>query len=261
MGLGIFSSSMSVVESHIEESLQADVQATERKTCLNCETQLDGEFCHICGQPASTEKYSLKTLFQEIYAQLRKFEATKTMKTFGALMSRPGGFVNDFLAGKRVSFIGPVRYLFYAIFIEITIKLFVSQFFPGAVSIGVGQSTLMAELTNLGLSVIWGLCWAVVFWKAEMNLVEYTVAAIYFAGHLSFLSAILTAVFILVPASVVDSHANYAFVDLAVTFVYSFFFAWGVFGERWWSTILKQMVAFAGFAAAYTLISSYITFG
>lgn len=249
---------MSVIECQSTKNTHARAVMSAPGVCLNCETPLDGEFCHVCGQPASTERYSLTTLFQEIYAQLKKFDATKTVRTFGALMVKPGDFVNGFLAGKRVKFVGPVRYLFYGIFIEITIRIFLTQFFPDAVLPGSDRSALMAELVNLGLSVLWGLCWAVVFWKAEMNLVEYTVAAIYFAGHLSFISAILAPVLLVASRSSEVFGSNTLHVDLAFSFAYSIFFARFVFGESWRATIAKQLLVFAGFVAALTLFVSFI---
>ena len=258
MASAFFRGSMSVIECQALGSTNAKAVASRPKECLNCETPLDGEFCHVCGQPASTERYSLTTLFQEIYAQLKKFDATKTVRTFGALMVKPGGFVNGFLAGKRVKFVGPVRYLFYGIFIEITIRLLLAQFYPDAALHESDRSTLMSELSNLGLSVLWGLCWAVVFWKAEMNLVEYTVAAIYFAGHLSFVSAILTPVLFFASWSGVVVGSGIAHFDIAFSFIYSIFFARFVFGGSWRATIAKQLLVFAGFVAALTLLASFI---
>lgn len=222
---------------------------SDTKICLNCETPIDGEFCSFCGQAASTERYSLSTLAQEIYTHLRKVEAAKTLRTIWSLTVSPGTFVRDYLKGKRVSHINPVRFFFYAFFIEVTVKLAVFSAFPNNPIVERVQSGMTIELMNFVLTILWGLIWSVLYYKEELNLVEYIVAAIFFVAQTFLLSSFV--LLLMLPFSGYLSHpaASFNYTDLGVYFGYSCVFAYALFNARWPMLILKQTIVAVIFLA------------
>jgi hypothetical protein len=78
--------------------------------CVNCDTPLQGAYCHVCGQKAATQRFSLAHLLHEIPHAVfhvdRGFFAT-----LRHLFTRVGGLVNDYLDGKRARYFNPFTLL------------------------------------------------------------------------------------------------------------------------------------------------------
>ena len=80
--------------------------------CSNCDTELQGEYCHNCGQSAREYKTSIKQLIHDFFSSYFTIDS-KLFRSIIPLLFKPGFLVNKYLAGKRVSFIRPLRmYLF-----------------------------------------------------------------------------------------------------------------------------------------------------
>lgn len=230
--------------------------AAAGKNCLNCETAIDGEFCKVCGQASSAERYSLSSLAQEVYIQLRKIEAAKTARTVWALTVSPGQFVRDYLAGKRVAYINPVRYFFYAFFIEVTVKLAAVSVVPENPLVVQAQGGITIELMNFGLTIVWGLLWSVLYYKADLNLIEYVISAIFFVAQTFILSAALLLVMLPFAVALPSPAVIHASIDLAVYFAYSCIFAYTLFNVRWPILILKQILVAVIFVAIIWILFS-----
>ncbi|MFS4494817.1 DUF3667 domain-containing protein [Maribacter sp. 2308TA10-17] len=80
--------------------------------CTNCDHPLDvsDRFCPNCSQANSTKKLTLKDFIEEFFASLISYDS-KLLKTFSALLTKPGKITRDYIAGKRVSYTNPFRFL------------------------------------------------------------------------------------------------------------------------------------------------------
>ena len=80
--------------------------------CSNCGHPLDksDRFCPNCSQANSTKKLSLKDFFDEFFASLISYDS-KLLRTLTALLLKPGKITRDYIAGKRVSYTNPFRFL------------------------------------------------------------------------------------------------------------------------------------------------------
>jgi len=80
--------------------------------CLNCGHPLDisDRFCSNCSQLNSIKKPSLKEYMLEFFSSVFSYD-TKLFKTLAALLLRPGKITRDYIAGKRVSYTNPFRFL------------------------------------------------------------------------------------------------------------------------------------------------------
>lgn len=80
--------------------------------CTNCGHPLDmsDRYCPSCSQANSTKKLTLKDFFDEFFASLISYDS-KLLKTLTALVLRPGQITKDYVAGKRVSYTNPFRFL------------------------------------------------------------------------------------------------------------------------------------------------------
>lgn len=80
--------------------------------CLNCSTQLQGDYCHVCGQKAFLHKENFFHFLFEFIADYFHFDG-KFFKTTKALFSKPGVLSKDYINGKRKTYLNPIQmYLF-----------------------------------------------------------------------------------------------------------------------------------------------------
>lgn len=82
--------------------------------CLNCQSDLQGNFCAACGQERIQNSITIRSLFENI-ARILLFAESPLLRTVKQLIMRPGHFVNEYLLGKRKPFMGPVHFFFLLI--------------------------------------------------------------------------------------------------------------------------------------------------
>lgn len=85
---------------------------TDRRTdtCLNCDQLLseDYKFCPNCGQKNSDNNVSVLTLLEDIFSNYFSLDS-QFSKSFVPFFFKPGVLTNQFIEGKRVRFIQPVK--------------------------------------------------------------------------------------------------------------------------------------------------------
>ncbi|MGH9419241.1 MAG: DUF3667 domain-containing protein, partial [Thermoanaerobaculia bacterium] len=76
--------------------------------CLNCSAELSGRWCSQCGQRATPVRPTLHELLHEATHELAHVDG-KLIRTTGLLLFKPGELTHEFLSGKRVRSVTPVR--------------------------------------------------------------------------------------------------------------------------------------------------------
>ncbi len=84
----------------------------ERTPCPNCGTPMLGEFCYACGQPRKGLVRHFSSIFGDFVDSVLNFD-NRTWRTLGPLMFRPGALTIDFLNGRRVRYVSPLRLYFF----------------------------------------------------------------------------------------------------------------------------------------------------
>jgi hypothetical protein len=89
--------------------------------CPNCGTLIGGKFCQGCGQAAHLHVPSAREFLHEFIAHYVALEG-KLWKSVALLLFRPGRLTRDYIEGKRVRYVEPLRLylsfsiIFFAIF-------------------------------------------------------------------------------------------------------------------------------------------------
>lgn len=84
----------------------------EDKTCLNCHYVVPLRFCSNCGQENIETRQSFKHLFTHFFEDLTHYD-NAFWKTIKYLLFKPSKLTTEYLSGKRLYFVPPVRlYLF-----------------------------------------------------------------------------------------------------------------------------------------------------
>ncbi|WP_174300155.1 DUF3667 domain-containing protein [Caulobacter sp. S45] len=77
-------------------------------TCLNCDAQLHGRYCHACGQSSDDHHRSILHLLWEAVEGFTHLDG-RLARTVPALLFRPGQLARDHIEGRRQRHVPPFR--------------------------------------------------------------------------------------------------------------------------------------------------------
>jgi len=83
--------------------------------CLNCGTELNGKYCHNCGQENLQIKESFGHMITHAVSDYFHFDH-QFFHTLKPLFFSPGKLTNEYMAGRRVQYLHPVKmYIFISL--------------------------------------------------------------------------------------------------------------------------------------------------
>ena len=92
---------------------------THEKACLNCGAQLDGPYCHECGQRAHVHR-TLSAFAHDLVHGVLHFEG-KFWHTLPLLVWRPGELTRRYIDGQRARFISPIALFLFCVFLTFAV--------------------------------------------------------------------------------------------------------------------------------------------
>ena len=93
------------------------------KTCPNCEAVVSGHFCASCGQETHLHAASTREFLHEFIGHYVALEG-KLWGTLKRLILRPGELTNEYMRGRRVRYVQPLRiYLTFSVIFFVLLKL------------------------------------------------------------------------------------------------------------------------------------------
>ena len=98
-------------------------QPPDHPDCLNCGTELQGQYCGSCGQRASSRLISLWELLRDGFGDLLDLDS-RLWRTLLPLLIRPGRLTVDYLQGRRARYMPPFR-----MYLVLSVMFFVIAFF------------------------------------------------------------------------------------------------------------------------------------
>jgi hypothetical protein len=78
------------------------------KNCLNCNAEVHGRFCQVCGQENIETKESFWSLATHFVYDVTHFDG-KFFSTLKYLLFRPGFLSQEYLRGRRTAYLHPIR--------------------------------------------------------------------------------------------------------------------------------------------------------
>jgi len=88
----------------------------KKQNCLNCNAQVQGKYCHICGQENVEPAESLWHLVTHFFNDITHFDG-KFFSTGGLLITRPGFLSAEYKMGRRSNYLNPVRMYVFTSFV------------------------------------------------------------------------------------------------------------------------------------------------
>ena len=96
--------------------------------CENCGAELRGQYCSICGQPAIDYRRSFRHVIIDVLDSFLNWDS-KFFATIWWLLLRPWRLTNEFLAGRRVRYLHPLRlYLLASILFFFVVNYWAKSF-------------------------------------------------------------------------------------------------------------------------------------
>ncbi|MFN3228333.1 MAG: DUF3667 domain-containing protein, partial [Asticcacaulis sp.] len=87
--------------------------------CLNCQTPLQGDYCHACGQAAHSHR-TLHGFVHDLLHGAFHFEG-RIWHTLPMLAFRPGTLTRRYIDGQRIRFISPVALFLFLVFLTFAV--------------------------------------------------------------------------------------------------------------------------------------------
>jgi hypothetical protein len=97
------------------------------KNCLNCDHLVEKSYCPNCGQKNTLSRKTFHHLFIHFFEDLTHYD-NSFWRTIFHLFFKPAALTKAYMAGKRLSFLNPVRlYIFISFITFLTISLFPNE--------------------------------------------------------------------------------------------------------------------------------------
>lgn len=123
--------------------------------CLNCDTPLQGKFCHACGQKATSASVNMHDFVHDATHEFLHLDG-KILSTLKLLVVRPGQLTVEFLEGRRARYISPLRVYLTLSLIFFTLAAILPRGLEGAVQVkggtGLQGDTNLERRLEQGLS-------------------------------------------------------------------------------------------------------------
>jgi hypothetical protein len=80
----------------------------EGRSCRNCGEALAGKFCWSCGQEDVAPHPTVRELASDLLGEIFSLDS-RLLRTLRPLLLQPGALTRDYLAGRRVRFVSPLK--------------------------------------------------------------------------------------------------------------------------------------------------------
>ncbi len=173
--------------------------------CTNCGSELEGKYCHHCGQER-VKRLEVKTILHDVTHGILHWE-NSILKTAKALILKPGLTAKEYITGRRKSFIKPFSYFIFMQTIFVVVFHKMSEKYFAFISYTVtSDSQKVMERTNeiqhlVGqyvnylnyfMPVVFGFYFYLMFKKKTgINYAEALAASFYWVGTTLIFSVVL----------------------------------------------------------------------
>ena len=254
---------------------------SQSEPCLNCSASLAGEYCHNCGQKkVHRHELGVKHFLGHVIHEFTHLDSNKILKTLSALLFRPGLLASDYLAGRKGTYINPIRlYLtfsaIYFLFAWVTLADIrggtVERTARNPAAIAMARQNSLephvladkihkkaekyAAVLRFASVLISGLFLMLLYIGTKRYYVEHLIFSLTYYSFDFFCKSVFALLFIL--AAAVGARLPTMILNLfyPVAFMYMAFALRRVYQQRWTATILKSLVLFACETALFIAVN------
>ena len=252
-----------------------DVQIVEASSevarCPNCGAELLGEYCQACGQKKiHRHDLSLKHFSGHVLHEFTHLDSNKILKTFTTLLFKPGRLTAEYLAGRKGSYINPIRiYLTFSALYFVFAWGVLSDVRSGGQKDPRIMRTVTAIAQKKGVEpqalaekiyqkaekysaafrfasvLVSGLLLTLLYYGSGRYYVEHLVFSLHYYSFDFFCKSVFALVFIITGWLGVKLSPQFLNVFYPVAFVYLTFALRTAYGQSWGKTLVKSLVLYA----------------
>lgn len=175
----------------------------EKKSCLNCDQPISGNYCSSCGQSTAVERITITETWHNFLSSSFSIEGPyfTTLKT---LLLNPGEVFREFIGGKRKKYYKPVAFFILNTAIYMVVKsllgynpldgqtsveeMRVNSSENAKLILATGQF-MAANINNILFFMVFGISLAMkTFYPKKYNYGEYLSAGFYISGFFIFVN-------------------------------------------------------------------------
>lgn len=243
----------------------------DKKICHNCGSEVNGTYCSNCGQKYHPTQVPLKTYLKDSIESLFDIDG-RVFLTIKTLFLKPGEATKDYLEGRRVTYLPPLR-----VFTTVSILYFLAisqidttQFL--FIDINLGEEELQRKFADfLQYSMffvvpVFGFFIKWLYTKQKRFFVEGLIFSMHLHAVWFFFFGAYSVIEYIMNRDVLPEPV-YIFgfillrVNLALVFLYLLLSIKKVFGESWWKSVLTSIMAIFLYIIVLAVIAfSYIAF-
>ncbi|HEX4668305.1 MAG TPA: DUF3667 domain-containing protein [Chthoniobacterales bacterium] len=255
--------------------------------CANCGAPLTAKYCAACGERRlERDHLKLSNFAAAAVEEITDLEHSKLLRTLQALFLQPGLLTNEYLRGRRQSFIGPVKvyltifalsFLIYSIYQPTAVydvQTFLNQDSNGnwqtvlsAVEkkVHLPQNAVIAEVNTrwrsyvtltqglypLGLAVLL----QIIYLRSRRYFVEHLIFSLHFNSVAFGVFVLLWPVYAIVGLRFTLAYSIVSTVSLLLPLVWLLIAVRRVYGQSWSMTTLKSITVAIGYLIMSALVS------
>lgn len=119
------------------------------RVCANCGAAMLGDHCYRCGQPVKGLVRHFGSIVSDFLDSVFDFDS-RTFRTLGPLLYRPGFLSREYIAGRRVRYVSPVRlFVFLCIVSFFVLQLWVDPEMDGVVQLGNSEFSGLSDVAEI----------------------------------------------------------------------------------------------------------------
>lgn len=104
------------------------MKLNKTRHCLNCGTYIGStNFCHHCGQMNTDKRLTLRQVLKDFFGDYFTFDS-KFFRSLLPLLTKPGHLTREYVAGRRVSYVLPLRLYIFTTFLFFFVLTLSTQF-------------------------------------------------------------------------------------------------------------------------------------
>ncbi|MET0593844.1 MAG: DUF3667 domain-containing protein, partial [Polyangiaceae bacterium] len=120
------------------------IAPSDATPCLNCRETLRGAYCHACGQKGGGKELHFDHLVHELVHEFLHFDS-KILRTLKLLLLFPGKLTYEYVTGRRVRYVGPVRLFLVASVVLFGLLAFVKTHVNGDPDISAAEAEIALD--------------------------------------------------------------------------------------------------------------------
>jgi hypothetical protein len=154
------------------------VDLETKKNCTICSTELQGEFCHVCGQRNTGKRITFREWISDSISGMFSVERS-VLASWWLVIRQPERIIKNYWAGNRGYYHSPGRLAFYAAFvIGLSFTLFGTELL--GVNLTFTNLPVPPQLILLVLLIpLYALSSKLTFFRQKHNFLEHLIAMIY----------------------------------------------------------------------------------